>query len=319
MHDQVGLDHLFQGGAEGGDQVGRQVGDEAHRVGDHAALAVGQLDRAHGGIERGEQQVLGHHAGAGEAVEQRRLAGVGVADQRHRRQAGLAAAGAIDGARAAHALEVALDPHDALADQAAVDLDLRFAGAAQEAEAAALAFQVGPRPHQAAALVVEGGQFDLQPAFMRAGAGAEDLQDQSGAVDDLGLPGLLEVALLHGRQLVVDDDEADALLLHRGLQALDDALADQRGRGQPAQRRCFGQAHVEVDRPGKAYRLLELGLAVALAARAGRIGAQHGRDRCRPHRVERLALALVLSVLLDVVDQISPLRRLCPRRTAAPA
>ena len=36
MHDQVGLDHLFQGGAEGGDQMGRQVGDEADRVGDHA-------------------------------------------------------------------------------------------------------------------------------------------------------------------------------------------------------------------------------------------------------------------------------------------
>ena len=37
MHDQVGLDHLFQRGAEGGDQMGRQVGDEADRVGDHAA------------------------------------------------------------------------------------------------------------------------------------------------------------------------------------------------------------------------------------------------------------------------------------------
>ena len=124
MHDQVGLDHLFQGRAEGRDQVGRQIGDEAHRVGDHAALAVGQLDRAHGGIERGEQQVLGHHAGARKAIEQRRLAGVGVADQGDRRQPRLFAAGAIDGARAAHTLEIALDPHDALADQAAVDLDL---------------------------------------------------------------------------------------------------------------------------------------------------------------------------------------------------
>ena len=37
MHDQVGLQHLFEGGAEGGDQMGRQVGDEADRVGDHAA------------------------------------------------------------------------------------------------------------------------------------------------------------------------------------------------------------------------------------------------------------------------------------------
>jgi len=77
---------------------------------------------------------------------------------------------------------------------------------------------------------------------------------------------------------------------------------------------------MSVDRAGKAYRLLELGLAVALlAVSAGRIGAQHRSHRCRPHRLERLALALVLSVLFDVVDQISLLRRLCPRRTAAPA
>ena len=33
MQDQVGLQHLLERGAEGGDQVGRQVGDEADRVG----------------------------------------------------------------------------------------------------------------------------------------------------------------------------------------------------------------------------------------------------------------------------------------------
>ena len=104
---------------------------------------------------------------------------------------------AVDRAGAAHAVEVALDPDDALADQAAVDLDLAFAGTAQEAEAAALAFQMGPGPHQAAALVFERGQLDLQAAFMRAGARAEDLEDQAGAVDHLGVPRRLEIALLH--------------------------------------------------------------------------------------------------------------------------
>ena len=33
MQDDIGLDHLFQRGAEGRDQHGRQVGDEADRVG----------------------------------------------------------------------------------------------------------------------------------------------------------------------------------------------------------------------------------------------------------------------------------------------
>ena len=253
-------------------------------------------------------------------IEQRRLAGVGVADQRHRRQARLAAAGAVDGARAAHAFEVALDAHDALADQAAVDLDLRFAGAAEEAEAAALAFQVGPRPHQAAALVVERGQLDLQAAFMRAGARAEDLQDQPGAVDDLGLQRLLEIALLHRRQPVVDDDQPDPLLLDIGLHALDHALADQRGGRDAAQRHGLGQAHIEVDGAGKPDRLSELGVAITLlTVHTRRIRRQHGRDRPRPGGVLGLALAPLVSVQLVVFAQINPLRRPCRRRTAAPA
>ena len=50
-----------------------------------AARPSGQRDRPHGRVERGEEHVLGQHPGAGQPVEQRRLAGVGVADQRHDR------------------------------------------------------------------------------------------------------------------------------------------------------------------------------------------------------------------------------------------
>ena len=62
MQDEVGLDHLLERGAEGGDQVGRQVGDEADRVGEDDLAPRRQLDRAHGRVERREQQVLGQHA-----------------------------------------------------------------------------------------------------------------------------------------------------------------------------------------------------------------------------------------------------------------
>ena len=52
-------------------------------VSDRIALPpCGRLERAHGRVERREQQVVGQHVGAGQAVEQRRFAGIGVADQR---------------------------------------------------------------------------------------------------------------------------------------------------------------------------------------------------------------------------------------------
>ena len=55
-------------------------------------------------------------------------------------------------------------------------------------------------------------KLDLQRAFAGARPLPEDLEDEPGAVDNLGLEGPLEIALLPGRQLGVDHHEIDRIL-----------------------------------------------------------------------------------------------------------
>ncbi len=103
-----------------------------------------------------------------------------------------------------------LEARNTLVEQSPVGLQLRFTRAAEEAEAAALPFKVGPGAHQPRALIERARHLDLQPAFRRARAQPEDLQDQPGAVHDLQPELGLEVALLHRRQRAIDDEERDA-------------------------------------------------------------------------------------------------------------
>src|SRR6185312_10886805 len=100
---------------------------------------------------------------------------------------------------------------------------------------------------------------------------------------------------------------------------LDHALAEQ-GRGrQPAQRHRLDELDVEIDRTRQPDRLLELGVAAALIRipKARAIGTEHRSDRGGSRRLVRSTLALVVSVTLEVLCQIS--LRLCLRRTTGPA
>ncbi len=100
VEQQVGVGGLLERRAEGGEQVLRQLADEADGVGDHHLALLGEAQAARARVERGEQLVLGEHVGAGQRVEQRALAGVGVADDRDHRHA-------EPGARAAALLALA--------------------------------------------------------------------------------------------------------------------------------------------------------------------------------------------------------------------
>ena len=238
MDDDVGLGDLFQRRAERGDQMRRQVGDEADRVGeDRRSCRTADSSRRIVGSRVANSMSSAPTADAGQAVEQGRLAGVGVADQRHHRVRHALARLAVQRAGAFHLFELALQLGDALADQAAVDFDLAFAGAAEEAEAAALAFQVGPGPHQPRALIGERRQFDLQPAFMGAGARAEDFEDQAGAVDDLGLP--LRVRDCAAAPATASPSTTTRPIFFSAIglaERFDPAFADQRRRHRPVER-----------------------------------------------------------------------------------
>ena len=73
------------------------------------------------------------------------------------------------------------------------------------------------------------GQFHLQAAFPRAGPAREDIEDQLGAIQHPYLQGVFEVALLGGREIVVEHHQIGANGTGQRSQFTDLALAQQRG------------------------------------------------------------------------------------------
>ena len=275
--------------AEGGDQRGRQVGDEADGVGEDRYASLGQAQAAKRRVEGGEQAVVGKDLRAGQGVEQRRFSGVGIADQGNRRLGRPAPVVALQAPAGDHRFEFLLDADDAILDDPPVGLDLGLAGTAEEAETAALPFEVGPAADQPALLIFEMRQLDLQDAFPGMRPLPEDLEDQSGPVDHLGLPGALEIALLDRRQGVVDDHQPDLVGGDPLADLLDLAGAEERRGTIIGERHGIAVDDLEVDRLRQPGRFLEArrnvaGLAVAAPAlhryqderplrRAGRLGA----------------------------------------------
>jgi hypothetical protein len=173
----------------------RQLAHETHRVGEEHDLAAGQRQTSRAGVEGREEPVLHHHAGVGETVEQRRLAGVRVAHERHLALARALAGPALGAARVAQRPQLPLQAGHASQQAPAVDLELRLARSTG-ADATGLLREGAPAAAQARQAVAQQGQLDLRLSFLAAGVLGEDVEDHRRAVDGRASEDLLEVALL---------------------------------------------------------------------------------------------------------------------------
>ena len=142
----------------------------------------GQVEPAGPRVEGGEQPVLDEDVGLAQPVEQRRLAGVGVADQGHRALATALAPPPLDPAGPVELAQVGLEPAHPLHQSPAVDLELGLAGAPGADATGLLAERVAPAP-QPGQPVAQQGQLHLGPALGGAGVLGEDVEDHRGAVD----------------------------------------------------------------------------------------------------------------------------------------
>ena len=210
VQQQVRLARFLQRRAERRHELVRQVADETRPYRRAPMSSPGaSVQAAHRRVERREQLVGGIRVRRGQPIEQRRLAGIRVADQRNRRHGPALPLAPRGVALHEHLVEAVVERLDAAADQAAVGLELRFTRTAQT-DAALLALEVGPAAHQARRQVLELRELDLQLAFEAARALREDVEDQAAAIEHAALEFLLEVAFLAGRERVIDQHEVGA-------------------------------------------------------------------------------------------------------------
>ena len=100
--------------------------------------------------------------------------------------------------------------------------------------------------------------LDLQRAFTGAGAAAENLQDQAGAIQDFCIPRFFQIALLHRRQGAIHDHDAGFEAFDETGNLFDFAFAKKSRRPQRIEHDDAGLFDIEIDGAGKADRLIEL-------------------------------------------------------------
>ncbi|GBE20813.1 hypothetical protein BMS3Bbin01_00153 [bacterium BMS3Bbin01] len=205
---QCGVGDLVERGSECFDE---SVGDAAHEpdgVGEDDLPAVRNLESPDGGVECREQTIFDEHIGSGEAVQQRRLSCVRIADESDQGNVVSPAGLALCHPSAVEFCEVVFEASDPLLDSTSVGLQFRLARSACP-NASCLPAQSRAASAQARKVVAKQCQFDLKHAGPARGMLGEDVEDQAGSVDDVTAEDCLEVPLLCRCEVVVEDDDVD--------------------------------------------------------------------------------------------------------------
>ncbi len=271
VQDDVGVADLLERRAERLDELVRQVPHETDGVGERVDAAVIGRGAAHRGIQRREQRILDEDAGAGERIEQTRLAGVRVPGDRDRRDRVALALGALGVARGCEVADLATQLRHARTDAATIEFDLRLTGTAGAHTGTACSdLATGLATHrvtpaaQTRQQVLELREFDLGLALAALGVLAEDVEDHGGAINHLDLHHVLQRAALAGCELGVGDDRVGAGCGDQVLQLLRLAPAEVGGgigMGPPLQHAVEHDGTCRLGEGGEfAQRVLGIGL-----------------------------------------------------------
>jgi len=121
--------------------------------------------------------------------------------------------------------------------------------------------------------------LDLERALSGAGAPAENLKNEAGAIEHLGAPGLFQIALLHRRERAVHHDNAGLVGFDEPGNLFDLAGAEIRRRPQRAEHDDAGLCDIEIDGARKADGLIE-------ARRRRPVGWRRARSRAPHHGLD---------------------------------
>src|SRR5215471_1685065 len=187
-----------------------KLADKTNRIRNENRKIPAQLNPADQRIERREEPLRNQGVFFRQRAKERRLAGVRIAHERNERQLIPAPALAMQLPMLSHLFDIPFQRADAMPDLPAVHFQFRFTGTAR-ADAAAEPREVFPITGQARETVFQLRKLDLKLAFFRSRPPPENIEDQSGAVDDLRVEGLFQILRLTRGQLFVENNNVNTL------------------------------------------------------------------------------------------------------------